>query len=435
MIVALLSSALAGPPAPASLPKGNVLILVVDTLRADAMGTYGEKSPTTPRMDAYAKDAVVFDKAWTQYTWTLPSVLSYTTSRFVRSHGWDYDIGQFDLYRTVDRSVPTLAEVLQAQGYATHGRYANGHLQESLGFGAGFQKWAKGKDAEVVQGALDDIKKWPTDGKPNLLYVHVMQCHTPWRPSPEAQKALGTPLSVPEKGLDWADWPKLSPDARPARAVELRTQYEAALWDADAAMGKILDALAASGEAKNTMVVFHSDHGEQLGDHQFAGHNRSVFEELAHVPLIVKVPGAKGERVKGRVGRLIDVPPSVLDVVGLADKAPKGWQGSSWYRQKDPPLAVVERTTDIAFTIDGVTKLVADRAGQTFSYGFDLGTDPGEKRRIKDATTAALAPLLTAANAWWKATPKGTNTGEKPKVSTEEKTEVNDLLKELGYVE
>lgn len=423
------------PPPPASLPKGNVLILVVDTLRADAMGTYGEPSPTTPRLDAFAKESVVFDRAWTQYTWTLPSVLSYTTSRFVRTHGWDYDIGQFDLYRMVDRSVPTLAEVLRQNGYATHGRYANGHLQESLGFGAGFDKWVKGKDEEVIGGAIEDIRRWSSDGKPNLLYVHVMQCHTPWRPSPAAQKALGTPLSVPEKGLDWGDWPKLPQEARPARAIELRTQYEAALWDADAGMGRILDALAASGEAKNTMVLFHSDHGEQLGDHNFAGHNRSVFEELAHVPLMVRVPGAAPARVSGRMGRLMDIPPTVLDVVGLAGKAPGGWQGSSWYRQTTPPLAVVERTGDIAFSVDGVTKLVQDRTQQLFAYGFDLKADPGEKRRLKDATQPALAALQRLATDWWASTPKGTNTGAKPKVTEAEKTEVNDLLKEPGYVE
>ncbi len=435
MILLAAALALAAAPPQASLPKGNVLVLVVDTLRADAMGLYGEKSPTTPRMDAFAKDAVVFDRAWTQYTWTLPSFISYTTSRFVRTHGWDYDIGQFDLYKMVDISVPTLAEVLRANGYATHGRFANGHLNDSLGFGKGFDKWVRGSDEAVLSGAIEQIQGWAKDGKPNFLYVHVMQCHTPWRPSAAAQKALGTPLTVPEKGFDAADWPKLSKEARPARAVELRTHYEAALHDADAGMGRVLDALNASGEAKNTMVIFHSDHGEQLGDHSFAGHNRSVFEELAHVPLLVKVPGSKPARVSDRVGRLMDIPPSVLDVVGLAAKAPARWEGTSWYRQVQPPLAVVERTTDIAFSLDGRTKLVQDRAKATFLYGFDLLTDPGEKARIKDPTVPGLASLETAAKAWWAKTPKGTNIGEKPKVSAEEESEVRELLKELGYEE
>ncbi|GDX79650.1 hypothetical protein LBMAG42_14610 [Deltaproteobacteria bacterium] len=435
MLLVLSSFALAAAPAQASLPRGNVLILVVDTLRADAMGTYGEKSPTTPRLDTFAKEAVVFDRAWTQYTWTLPSFISYTTSRFVRSHGWDYEIGQFDQYETVDSSVPTLAQVLQANGYATEGRYANGHLETSLGFGKGFDTWAHGKDDAVIAGAIADIKGWATDGKPNLLYVHVMQCHTPWRPTADAQKALGTPLTVPAQGLDWNDWPKLSKEARPARATELRTTYEAALWDADASMGRILDTLAASGEAKNTMVVFHSDHGEQLGDHNFAGHNRSVFEELAHVPLMVRVPGAKPARVSDRVGRLLDVPPTVLDVPGLAAKQPGAWQGSSWYRQTSAQLAVVERTADIAFTLDGVTKLLQDRATATFAFGFNLATDPGEKARLKDATLPALAALELAAKDWYARTPKGTNNGEKPKVDAAKKEEVNDLLKELGYIE
>lgn len=435
MLPVLIHLAFAAPPLPASLPRGNVLILVVDTLRADAMGVYGERSPTTPRLDAFGKESVVFDRAWTQYTWTLPAVLSYTTSQFVRTHGWDYDIGQFDLYRVVDASVPTLAEVLKANGYATEGRYANGHLQESLGFGRGFDTWSKGTDEGVISAAIDDIKGWATDGKPNLLYVHVMQCHTPWRPSAGAQKALGTPLSVPAKGLDWSDWPKLAEDARPARAIELRTQYEAALWDADAGMGRVLDALAASGEARNTMVLFHSDHGEQLGDHNFAGHNRSVFEELARVPLMVRVPGSKPARVTDRMGRLLDIPPTVLDVVGLAAKQPSAWQGSSWYRQTKPPLAVVERTTDIGFSLDGITKVIHNRATGTFSFGFHLPSDPGEKIRLKVATLPAIAALESSVMEWYFTTPKGSNQGEKPNVDAGGKQEVNDLLKELGYIE
>ena len=85
MLTLLVATALAAPPPAASAPKANVLILVVDTLRADVLGTYGEPSPTSPRIDALAKQSLVFDRAWTQYTWTLPSFISYTTSRFART--------------------------------------------------------------------------------------------------------------------------------------------------------------------------------------------------------------------------------------------------------------------------------------------------------------------------------------------------------------
>jgi arylsulfatase A-like enzyme len=435
MLALLAATALAGAPPVASLPRANVLILVVDTLRADALGTYGEPSPTSPRLDALARESVVYERAWSQYTWTLPSFISYTTSRFVRTHGWDYDIGQFDVYRTVEASVPTLAEVLSANGYATNGRYANGHLHESLGFGKGFQQWVKGTDAETIAAAEADLKRWSSDGKPNFLYVHVMNCHTAWRPSLAAQKALGTSFPVPSAGLDWMDWFKLPKEARPARALEYRQHYEAAVWDADASMGRVLDALKASGEAANTVVLFHSDHGEALGDHNFAGHNRSVFEEVARVPLMVKVPGAAPARVKDRVGRLLDIPPTVLDVVGLSSKAPAAWQGTSIYRQTGPVLAVSERTPEAAFTLDGTGKLVVDRDTGAFAYGFDLARDPGEKARIKDPAQPAMAALMAAAKEWYGRTPKGTNDGEKPKVEGEEKSEVNDMLKELGYIE
>ena len=435
MLALLAGLALASAPPPSALPGANVLILVIDTLRADARGTYGETTPTSPRLDALARESVVFERAWAPYTWTLPSFISYTTARSVRRHGWDYDIGQFDLYRTVDASVPTLAEVLRTNGYATEGRYANGHLHDSLGFGRGYQQWVKGSDADTVANAITDIKSWPTDGKPNLLYVHIMNCHTAWRPSLEAQKAVGVSFPVPTAGLDWTDWFKLPKEARPARAVEYRQQYEATVRDADTAMGRILDALNSSGEAGKTMVLLHSDHGEALGDHGIVGHNRSVFEEVARIPLVVKVPGAAPMRVKDRVGRLMDLPPTVLDVVGLASKAPAGWDGISIYRQPKPLLAVTERTPDAAFSIDGRAKLIVDRESGAFSYGFDLSTDPGEKARIKDPNHALLAPLVAAARAWYAETPKGTNNGEKPKVAAEEKGDIDAMLKELGYVE
>lgn len=421
-------------PAESAPPKPNVLFLVVDTLRADALGVYGQKKPTSPNIDAFAKSAVVFDKAWTQYTWTLPSFVTYMSSRFARTHGWDYPMGELDKYGVLDSTAPMLPEVLKDAGYATEGHYSNAHIKPELGMARGFDTWLKGADVGVTRAAVADIGTWKSDGKPNFLYVHWMAPHEPLLPSAESRAAVGGTMPIdPKAGVSFKKWHEAPADQKAATREELRLAYLACVRDADANVGKVLAALDASGERDNTVVVFFSDHGELLGEHDTWGHTSWVWEELNRVPLIVRAPGVAPRRVTDRVGRLVDLAPMVARLTGV--QAPAQWQGQDLLTGPPTPLAVVERDGRAAFTQNGRAKVIEDRESGKLQGAYDLVGDPGEQNPMVGNAAASFAPLVQAGRGWRAATPSRDNAGPSLKLDDKSRSETVEQLRQLGYIE
>ncbi|MFN7142699.1 MAG: sulfatase, partial [Myxococcota bacterium] len=377
--LALVSAGLLVSTAEGASARPNFLVIVVDTLRADALGAYGQKLPTTPNLDALAKKSVVFDRAWTQYTWTLPSYVTYMSSRFARTHGGDFAMGKLSTYEVLDDRAPMLAQVLRENGYATAGHYANEHIRADLGMSRGFSTWVKGADVGVTRAAIADIGRWKDDGKPNFLYAHFMAPHEPLVPSADSLKVMGSTLTVdPSKGVAYDRYVKAPEAEKAAIREELRLAYLACVRDADANIGRILATLEASGEAQNTVVVFFSDHGELLGEHDAWGHTSHVWEELTHVPLMVSVPGVAPRRVTDRVGRLVDIAPMVTRLASV--KAPAQWQGQDLLGPGPAAIGVSERDARVVFSTDARTKITEDREKGTFFQAVDLGSDPDELR-------------------------------------------------------
>ena len=424
---------LAAPEARGAATRPNFLVLVVDTLRADALGTYGQAKPTSPNIDALGERGVVFERAWTQYTWTLPSFVSYMSSRFARTHGWDYPMGKLDQYAVLDTQAPMLAEVLRGGGYATAGHYSNVHIKPELGLSRGFSTWTRGADIGVTRGAVADIGKWSADGKPNFLYVHWMAPHEPIVPSAESLAAVGSTISFdPKAGVSWKRWHEAGPADKDAVRDQLRLAYLAAVRDADANVGKVLAALRSSGEESNTVVLFYSDHGELLGEHDTWGHTSWVWEELTRVPLIVSAPGVAPKRVTDRVGRLVDIAPMVVRMAGIAK--PSQWQGTDLLNGPAPAYAAVERDGWAAFT-DGRAKTMEDRATGKLKAAYDLVADKAERSPITAAPAGAWAGLVQSAAAWRTATPSLDNTGPLLQLDEANRAATEEQLRQLGYME
>ncbi|MFZ5481564.1 MAG: sulfatase [Myxococcota bacterium] len=428
LIGASLLLAAAGP---APRPKPNVLVVVVDTLRADALGTYGQKRPTSPNIDALAKQSVVWENAWTQYTWTLPSYVSYMTSTWARSHGWDYQMGVLDKYKALDTRFPTLAEVFSSGGYATSAYFANIHIREDLGFGRGFQTFRPGTEPQTVKSAIADIQRWKDDGKPNFTYVHLMAPHVALIPTAESQAAVGTSLTFdPAKGLGYDHWVQAPADVKEARLREFVDAYHACVRDGDRLVGQVLAAADAAG-AGDTVVALFSDHGEMLGEHGQIGHGPLVWNEIARVPLMIRAPGQKPRREAARTGRLIDVAPTLAELAGLP--VPEAWQGLSLFAE-GRPLVLTERDHVLAVTAAGY-KTVEDRTKERFIYGFDLKADPLENAPSKDRAIPGIAVLVAAANQWRAENPKQVNGGEVLQLDEAERKETIEQLEALGYTQ
>lgn len=423
---------LATAPLPPLVPKSppNVLVIVMDTLRADALGTYGQKRPTSPNIDKLAAESVVWDTAWTQYTWTLPSFVSYMTSSWARTHGWDYSMGKLDTYKMLDARVPTLADAFAASGYKTDGYYANMHLKAELGFGRGFETWKLAPESATVRNAVANVATWKDDGKPNFLYVHLMAPHVALLPTPEAQAAVGVAVTYePKKGLGYDHVVGAPPEQKEARKQELLDAYHACIWDGDREVGQILAALDAGGGADDTIVAFWSDHGEMLGEHNHVGHNQYVWQEVVSVPLFIKAPGLDARRESKRVGRLIDAAPTLLELAGI--HVPDAWQGQSLLRG-DQPIVGTERDGLAAFARGGM-KIVEDRAKAKFMYAHDLEADPRELTQIKDPVLPGIAALIQDSARWRQEIPEGDNTGEGLALTVDEHAETVKQLEALGY--
>jgi hypothetical protein len=168
----------------------NILVLLVDALRPDVLGVYGQVLPTSPRIDAFAASARVFRHAWTQYTWTQPSFATIMTSRYARTHGWDHRMGSSSL-PVLDEGAPTLAQVLSGAGWSTAGVSASPILKPIWGCSRGFDSWSLVNDARAIDRVVAEVSRWGAVEDPAFLYLHLMTLHVPVEPTAEAWSAIG----------------------------------------------------------------------------------------------------------------------------------------------------------------------------------------------------------------------------------------------------
>jgi len=363
------------------------IIYLVDTLRADHTGVYGYSRKTTPELDAFARDAVVFDAAVAHASWTKPSVASILTSRLPGQHR------AVQLRDALDPSNVTIAERLDERGWATGAAIANSVIYGAESeFDRGFDVFAGlhgeedrrsklvGADV-VVDSALAFLRS--RQGLPTFLYVHTMDPHVPYEPPPpfdrmfEPFPADGHPARDPRTDF-----------REPLDRERMIAQYDGDIAFGDREFGRFVRELKAAGLYEDALVVFLSDHGEEFLDHGGWLHGRSLFDELIRVPLVVKLPGNRGagtrvaEQVQG-----IDVVPTVLEAMGLPLAPDLG--GEPLQRtlagggKPRPALAEISHR---GFVAHGV-RTEGDKFIRRFSphddlLFFDLRKDPGEQANV-----------------------------------------------------
>lgn len=422
-------------PAPSSGDR-NVVWILIDTLRADALHTYGAAAQVSPHIDRLADGGLVYDKAWAQYTWTNPSTVSAFTSQYARTHGWEYQMGKshLDSVHVMSSRLTTLAQVLRDQGFLTQGWYANGYLKGPIGFARGFHVWSYAKDDKVIASGIEDIGRWDSDGAPNFLYLHLMTPHVPLRPSAAGQRAAGVSVQVPADGIGYYGQVEtaLSQDAYTAMFADA---HRASVYDADAYVGQVVDALDRAGHLDDTLIIISADHGELLGEHGEMGHDNFVYEPLTWVPLLVSGPGIGARREQQRVGQVVDIAPTVLDWLGLERARPASWQGLSLLETAPGRTAISERNALLAVTTDGRWKAIEDNASGKLQEAYDLGSDPLEGSDLSGQGQAGITAAQAASAAWRKATPDLDNDGAQLQLEEGEKDETLEMLQQLGYVE
>jgi arylsulfatase len=332
--------ALAGCRGTAPEPPRGVVLVSIDTLRADRLGVYGYPRGTSPAIDAIAADAVVFDAAVPTCPATAPSVASLLTGTYRARHGVrgnNYRLGN---------TAETLAERLRAYGFRTAARVANPVLDTPRGFGRGFDDY--GMPEGLVKGGpgmlegeplVDDARALldTLAGERFFLWIHFHDPHGPYFPPPRYRDRFSAadyrrdgeadlPLAAGNYGL------RLLPayqvvGARRAPA-DYRALYDAEIRYTDDHVAAVRDALRAHGLWDRIVFVLTADHGESLGEHDYYfQHGWFTYQDSVHVPLIVRAPGLPAGRRIPRSVSLIDVMPTILELAGVP--APRRIDGRS----------------------------------------------------------------------------------------------------------
>ena len=301
--------------------RPNLIIYLIDTLRADRVGASRAGQPLTPHIDAFGRTATVFENAIAQAPWTRPSVASIFTGLGPLAHG----------VQKTDQKLPpeavTVAELLHAAGYGTAAFGTNWHVHKQSGLIQGFAHFDFSDRAPSDQ-INERVLRW-LDTRPQppfLLYVHALDPHAPYTPPPEYRERFA-PDAPPEAGdIFYLKRIYRSSGSEQQRLIaELPPLYDAEVAFNDHSFGAFLDALRRRGLYDRSLIVLVADHGEEFNEHGALGHANNLFNETLDIPLIVKWPGQReGERVRS-LAQHVDLLPTLLRAAGL--QVPQGLPG------------------------------------------------------------------------------------------------------------
>ena len=330
LLLALLSPLFSCAPAAPTDARPNVLLITIDTLRADRLGTYGYALSTSPRIDRLAASGVVFERAIAAASTTAPAHASIMTSRYTREHSIGYNNGGTKL---ID---PTLASRFRDAGYATAAFVGNLMLQPRTGFDRGFDVF-DGELSEpesnrelVFERVASDTSalalSWLREvaaEQPFFLWVHYQDPHGPYTPPPEfrslrvAPSSGEKPLRVMPSEDGWGGIPSYQAQDGLALPSDYESLYAGEILYADHWVGRLLDAVDAHSSGRPAIVLLTADHGESLGEQdRWFSHGFSTLPSLAHVPFILRAPGLAPGRSKATVSH-VDVLPTLLELAGL----------------------------------------------------------------------------------------------------------------------
>jgi len=415
------------PPAPAGSP--NVLLIVLDTVRADAWELYGNDETVAPNLTRLAERGVVFEQAWANAPWTLPSIASAFTGRLPHELSMDWT-------SALGHAHPTLAEALSGRGWLTGGfvgntRYCSRETGLARGFvhyedyrlswadfvfctglgrevllsdvplRLGYLDWPGRKRADEVSGGfLRWLDQHPR--RPFFAFLNYWDAHDPYiAPEPFREH---WPRTKQEDQLMRHWWWIVKRPVTDEQVAMLRGAYEDCIRALDHKVGQLLDDLESRGRLEDTILIVTSDHGEHFGEHNLFLHGNSVYEPLVHVPLIVAWPGEipRGVRVHAPVA-LNGLPNTVLQLID----EPQAFSGASWVKHwtghRRPAAAPELQVAELASQPDnppcygrspicrhGPMRCIREgrlkyiRAGESAEELYDLRDDPGETNNLID---------------------------------------------------
>ncbi len=440
--------------------RPNVLVVIVDTLRADHLPAYGYRGGSTPALDALSEEAVRFEQAFANASWTRPSFASFLTGTRPAFHG------VMSKAAALPTELTTLAEAFAAEGYKTGSVMTNFNVSSYFRFDQGFDDflflepkyplgageneakvlpyqvlrravervWALAdyhpqesayRDAEVVSDAALAWLGRQSKTQPWLMVLGYMDPHDPYYARPYTGEAISRAAN---------------PNPPPEAAVRMRELYDQEITFWDGHFGRVLAGLKERGVLDDTLIVVTSDHGEEFQDHGGYWHGTTLYDEQLHVPLIVKLP--RGDRAGTRIGHWvesIDLMPTLLSYLGLP--IPAEIQGGSLFEGKHEALAEEDHQGNRLRALrvrDGTEEHKLIEANPDNPRGlaavelYRLDTDPGEDENLAGADPPRAQALADRMETRLAEAREGKR--EAVEVDLAESDEAKARLKALGYL-
>lgn len=456
-------------PVPAAAPP-SVFVLMVDTLRADYLGTYGFDGPISPNLDRLAAESIVFENCSSVAPWTKPAIASLftgldpTVHRVLTHDGRYGERGNRRSAEPVETDIlpdaaVTLAEALQERGYATGAFVANPWINAKHGFAQGFDRFDDrfADNATPAERVLEAAEKWlvrfRNSERPVFLYLHFMDVHDPYdAPDADVDAVRGSPSFGAERSLEENQLPAsavrhmrllrlpwtMSDEVHSLR--EWRTRYAGGIHAFDRRVGPFLERLRADGWLERTMIIVTSDHGEELFEHGHWMHGHNLFEHQLAIPLMIRLPnGTNGGMRNSALSSLVDIYPTVLAAVGAPARGDvTGFDlGPTW---KAPDAKAVRK---VAFATGVKSKpqfhSVRDAQHKLVQHLyspegilFDLSKDPHEQHNIWRRQPTTAFELSDELDRHLAASARHAGVG---RAAAEIPPSVEERLRALGYLE
>jgi arylsulfatase A-like enzyme len=317
-------AAACGEPAPA---RPNIILVTLDTTRADALGIYGRTPSPSPNVDDFAALSTVYEHAYAPSSWTLPTHASLFTGLLPSQHGAGSPAPEGNTpwhVRPLASEFTTLAELLAAHGYRTAAVIGGPALARELGTAQGFQVYdadfsrnvdmLNGKRAEYVTNrAIELVESFGSE--PYFLFLNFFDPHRPYAPPRSDRSLPEDPHPFDAELFERLGTPAVATQVLPAplraKLNSSRTRYHAEVSYMDAHVGRMLDTIDASSGADRPLVIITSDHGESFGEHNFSIHGLHLYEDNVHVPLVIRWPDGRG------AGRRIARPAAIHRIFAL----------------------------------------------------------------------------------------------------------------------
>jgi arylsulfatase A-like enzyme len=441
----------------------DVVLVSVDSLRADHLGCYGYGPPTSPTLDALAQGGIRFAAAYSTTSWTLPAHAALFTGLFDVSHGL------IDKTLRLGEQHETLAELLRAQGYQTAGFFSGPFLHPSFGVAQGFETYVNCMSQNPVRGGLrDDLDAIHRNSheditgpkilaavedfldqaevqephRPLFLFLHLWDVHYDYIPPPAFVEMFDPDYKGSIDGRNFFENADVRAEMSPRDLQHLLALYDGEIRFTDDILRQILAALERRGRSEKTLLVVTADHGDEFFEHGGKGHQRTLYEEVVRIPLILHFPARlPAARVVRSPVSIIDIATTILALVGLSapehiqgrDLAPLWQEQEAQGAQRAPVLlGLFADGRNLRGVRSGSRKMLLDNL--TREEFFDLSADPGEQQTLDESTPGYRKTRTLLRQLSKQADDLRLETGGSPKVEDLDPAML-DRLRDLGYAE